>query len=303
MNMKKKILALCLSMGLFAGLPVMSMAEVNIVPQDLSAAPNIATTALQQLSWTPVNPSEKSVVDLAKNGQTLNFANISGPVAAYSVPANMGELTISLTSDINRNQVYSPNVLVFDQDMTPFAYFPSRYFTYQEASVMASDSLKGTIKLTPALGQKQLYILVFTTPDDLTKTTTQLDPAKAYAKGVGNAIPDIPDPIAKHVTQGSVKLEVASNSNSSVLIGALFGSPKVAPVTVGETLPSQALQPVSKPVKQAPILSGTEDYFNQGIKQSIDKGDVDGALKLLDEAERLGSKTARDTFIQKVKKQ
>ncbi len=301
--MKNKILALCLSMGLFAGLPVMSMAEVNIVPQDLSAAPNIATTALQQLSWTPVNPSEKSVVDLAKNGQTLNFANISGPVAAYSVPANMGELTISLTSDINRNQVYSPNVLVFDQDMTPFAYFPSRYFTYQEASVMASDSLKGTIKLTPALGQKQLYILVFTTPDDLTKTTTQLDPAKAYAKGVGNAIPDIPDPIAKHVTQGSVKLEVASNSNSSVLIGALFGSAKVAPVTVGETLPSQAPQPVSTPAKQAPILSGTEDYFNQGIKQSIDKGDIDGALKLLDEAERLGSKTARDTFIQKVKKQ
>ncbi len=301
--MKKKILALCLSMGLFAGLPVMSMAEVNIVPQDLSAAPNIATTALQQLSWTPVNPSEKSVIDLAKNGQTLNFANISGPVAAYSVPANMGELTISLTSDINRNQVYSPNVLVFDQDMTLFAYFPSRYFTYQEASVMASDSLKGTIKLTPALGQKQLYILVFTTPDDLTKTTTQLDPAKAYAKGVGNAIPDIPDPIAKHVTQGSVKLEVASNSNSSVLIGALFGSPKVAPVTVGETLPSQAPQPVSTSEKQAPILSGTEDYFNQGIKQSIGKGDIDGALKLLDEAERLGSKTARDTFIQNVKKQ
>ena len=31
-------------------------------------------------------------------------------------------------------------------------------------------------------------------------------------------------------------------------------------------------------------------------------GDVDKALKLLDEAERLGSKTARKTFIESVKR-
>ncbi|EKH6498570.1 MULTISPECIES: maltose operon protein MalM [Enterobacterales] len=299
--MKKKLLALCLSMGLLAGVPAISFAEVNIVPQDLSAAPNIATTALQQLSWIPVNPAEKSIIDLAQQGQSLNFANISGPVAAYSVPANMGELTINLNSEINRHQVYSPNVLVFDQNMTPFAYFPSQYFTYQEASVMEGDSLSGTIKLTPALGQKQLYLLVFTTPDDLKNTTTQIDPAKAYAKGVGNAVPDIPDPIAKHVTQGKLKLNVASNSNSSVLIGALFGSPKVAPVTVGDTA-STSVAVATPPVKQAEILSGTEDYFNQAIKKSIDNGDIDSALKLLDEAERLGSKSARKTFIENVKK-
>ena len=54
------------------------------------------------------------------------------------------------------------------------------------------------MRLTPALGQQKLYVLVFTTNNDLSRPPTLLDPAKAYAKGVGNAVPDIPDPIAPH---------------------------------------------------------------------------------------------------------
>ncbi|HBO23827.1 MAG TPA: maltose operon protein MalM [Providencia sp.] len=299
MYMKKKLLALCLSVGLLASIPAVSLADVNIVPQDLSSAPNIAASQLKQISWLPVNSTEKQTVVLDKNSQIVNFGDIQGPIAAFSVPANIGELTINLTSEITKNRVYSPNVLVFDQDMTPFAYFPSQYFEYQAPGIMVADSLRGTIKLTPALGQKQLYLLVFTKTSDLAKTTTQLDPAKAYAKGAGNAIPDIPDPIAKHVTDGKVTLEVASNSSSSVLVGALFGSPTVSPITVGDTV-SVNNAPIAQS-KPKPILAGTEDYFNQAITQAIGKGDIDGALKLLDEAERLGSTTARSTFVQKVK--
>ena len=53
--------------------------------------------------------------------------------------------------------------------------------------------------------------------------------------------------------------------------------------------------------KSAPVLNDTETYFNKAIKQAVDSGDVDKALKLLDEAERLGSTTARSTFISSVK--
>ncbi|MBD6302142.1 maltose operon protein MalM, partial [Salmonella enterica subsp. enterica serovar Enteritidis] len=45
----------------------------------------------------------------------------------------------------------------------------------------------------------------------------------------------------------------------------------------------------------------TESYFNKAIKDAVAKGDVDKALKLLDEAERLGSTSARSTFISSVK--
>ncbi|MDM3322153.1 maltose operon protein MalM [Citrobacter sp. Cb080] len=312
MKMKKSLVALCLSAGLFASAPGISLADVNIVPQNTTAAPSIPTAALQQLTWTPVDQSKTQSSPLATAGQRLDVAGITGLVAAYSVPANIGELTLTLSSEVNKQtSVFAPNVLILDQNMTPSAFFPSSYFTYQEPGVMSADRLEGVMRLTPALGQQKLYVLVFTTDKDLQQTTTLLDPAKAYAKGVGNAIPDIPDPIARHTTDGLLKLKVKTSSSSSVLVGPLFGSSGPGPVTVGNTAapavtyaaPAAAVAaPAPQPVKKSePMLNDTESYFNQGIKDAVAKGDVDKALKLLDEAERLGSKSARSTFISSVK--
>ena len=312
MKMKKSLVALCLSAGLFASVPGISLADVNIVPQNTTAAPAIPTAALQQLTWTPVDQSKTQSTQLASAGQRLDVAGITGPVAAWSVPANIGELTLTLTSEVNKQtSVFAPNVLILDQNMTPSAFFPSSYFTYQEPGVMSADRLEGVMRLTPALGQQKLYVLVFTTDKDLQQTTTLLDPAKAYAKGVGNAVPDIPDPIARHTTDGLLKLKVKTSSSSSVLVGPLFGSSGPGPVTVGNTAapavtyaaPAAAVAaPAPQPVKKSePMLNDTESYFNQAIKDAVAKGDVDKALKLLDEAERLGSKSARSTFISSVK--
>ncbi|MFH2734737.1 maltose operon protein MalM [Citrobacter koseri] len=310
MKMKKSLVALCLSAGLLASAPGISLADVNYVPQNTSAAPAIPTAALQQLTWTPVDQSSTQSTQLSTDGQRLDVAGITGPVAAYSVPANIGELTLTLSSEVNKQtSVFAPNVLILDQNLTPSAYFPSSYFTYQAPGVMSADRLEGVMRLTPALGQQKLYVLVFTTNNDLQQTTTLLDPAKAYAKGVGNAVPDIPDPIARHTTDGLLKLKVKTNSSSSVLVGPLFGSSGPGPVTVGNTAaPATAYTapavaaPAPAPAKKSePMLNDTESYFNNAIKDAVAKGDVDKALKLLDEAERLGSTSARSTFISSVK--
>ena len=314
MKMKKSLVALCLSAGLLACVPAVSIADVNIVPQNTSAAPSIPTSALQQLIWTPVDQAKTQTTTLATGGQSLNIAGISGPVAAYSVPANIGELNLTLTSEVNKQtSVFAPNVLILDQNMVPSAFFPSSYFTYQEPGVMSADRLEGVMRLTPALGQQKIYVLVFTTPQDLQRTTTLVDPAKAYAKGTGNAVPDIPDPIARHVADGKVTLKVKNSTGSSVLVGPLFGSSGPAPVTVGNTAAptysapaAVAVAPVVAPppapaAKSEPMLNDTERYFNAAIKQAVEKGDIDKALKLLNEAERLGSTSARATFISSVK--
>ncbi|EHG7610984.1 TPA: maltose operon protein MalM [Citrobacter sedlakii] len=307
MKMKKSLVALCLSAGLLASAPGISLAEVNYVPQNTSAAPTIPTAALQQLTWTPADQSKTQSVQLSTGGQRLDVAGITGPIAAWSVPANIGELNITLSSEVNKQtSVFAPNVLILDQNMTPSAFFPSNYFTYQAPGVMSADRLEGVMRLTPALGQQKLYVLVFTTEKDLQQTTTLLDPAKAYAKGVGNAVPDIPDPVARHTTDGLLTLKVKTSSSSSVLVGPLFGSSGPGPVTVGNTAapaPAYAAPaPTPAPVKKSePMLNDTESYFNKAIKDAVAKGDVDKALKLLDEAERLGSTSARSTFISSVK--
>lgn len=311
MKMKKSLVALCLSAGLMASVPGISLADVNYVPQNTSAAPTIPTAALQQLTWTPVDQSKVQSTQISTGGQSLNVPGITGNVVAYCVPANIGELTLTLTSEVSKQtSVFAPNVLILDQNMTPSAYFPSSYFTYQAPGVISADRLEGVMRLTPALGQQKLYVLVFTTEKDLQQTTTLLDPAKAYAKGTGNAVPDIPDPVAKHTTDGLVKLKVKTNTSSSVLVGPLFGSSGPAPVTVGNTAAPVASAPAAAPVvapvaapaaKTEPMLDDTESYFNNGIKQAVAKGDIDKALKLMNEAERLGSKSARSTFIGAVK--
>ncbi|EMX9181977.1 maltose operon protein MalM [Citrobacter sedlakii] len=311
MKMKKSLVALCLSAGLLASAPGISLAEVNYVPQNTSAAPTIPTAALQQLTWTLADQSKTQSVQLSTGGQRLDVAGITGPVAAWSVPANIGELNITLSSEVNKQtSVFAPNVLILDQNMTPSAFFPSSYFTYQAPGVMSADRLEGVMRLTPALGQQKLYVLVFTTEKDLQQTTTLLDPAKAYAKGVGNAVPDIPDPVARHTTDGLLTLKVKTSSSSSVLVGPLFGSSGPGPVTVGNTAapaptyaaPVAAPTATPAPVKKSePMLNDTESYFNKAIKDAVAKGDVDKALKLLDEAERLGSTSARSTFISSVK--
>lgn len=296
--MRKNLLSLCLSLSLLAAVP----AGVYAAQQDASTAPAIASQTLHTLSWTPLVPPVTQDVTLGTASATINQGDIQGAVAAFALPADRGSLEITLSSIATGKTVYAPNVLVLDEQMRPAAFYPSSYFPYQQPGIVSSDRLEGTLKLTPALGQKHIYLLVYTTRQNLAETTQMVNPAKAYAAGVGNAVPDIPDPIARHTTTGLLSLKVSAEQKSgNVMIGQVFPSsaPAAAPVVVGSTAPAAA-PAVTKP--DAPMLDDSERYFNDAISKAVKAGDVDKALKLLDEAERLGSKTARKTFIDSVKR-
>lgn len=319
--MKKNLLSLCLSL-IFCTVTSLQ-AETLSVSGTVTTTPSVTKAALQSLSWLPVVPPVTQKYRLDSRSPHLAQGDIQGPVAAFALPADQGALEITLSSLVKDNAVFVPNVLVLDEQLRPAAFYPSRYFPYQSVGVISSDRLEGQLKLTPALGQKQIYLLVYTTAEDLATTTTLLAPAKAYAQGVGNAVPDIPDPVARHSTTGELTLNVSSEQNSSNVVIGLFQSSSPAPVVVGPTATpppatgttvsaSKAIPPstdssvvtgsstVAK-TRSEPLLSETDRYFNQAIKAAVNGGNIDKALKLLNEAERLGSATARDTFISSVK--
>lgn len=300
--MKKTLTALCLSAALLAGVTLPAVADINLVPQDLSTAPVVSPETLQRLNWQPADTSRAVTTLLSDSGTGNTLPGIRGPVAAYSLPASQGELTVTLSSEVADNRVFAPNVLVLDENLRPAAWFPSQFFAYQQPGVMSADRLEGVMKLTPVPGQQKIYLLVFTTDRDLTQTTTLVDPAKAYAKGTGHAVPDIPDPVATHSQSGRLKLKVSTSSASSILVGPLFGSSTPAPVMIGNTqAPAPAAVRPASAVKPVPLENDTESYFNQNIRQAVSQGNIDKALKLLNEAERLGSTSARQTFISSVK--
>lgn len=302
--MKKNLLSLCLALALGGTAPLAVQAASTISPANVSIAPTISTTTLQQLPWQPLVPPTTQDIQLSATSPHISQGDIGGAVAAFALPADRGSLEITLSSLVENNQLFAPSVLVLDEQMRPAAYYPSSYFTYEKAGIMVNDRLQGVMKLTPALGQKHIYLLVYTTRDDLAKTTQLLDPAKAYAMGVGNAVPDIPDPIAKHAPTGNLRIKVTSEqSMGNIMIGLIQSAPVSAPVVVGSSAqPTAMAAPQAEPAKAAaPMLSETENYFNQAIKDAVKTGDVDKALKLLNEAEYLGSTSARKTFIGSVK--
>ncbi|WP_145561848.1 maltose operon protein MalM [Yersinia aldovae] len=301
--MKKNLLSLCLALAMGVIAPLAVQAESTISPANVSIAPTISTATLQHVPWQPLVPPATQDIKLTSASPQISQGNITGAVAAFALPADRGSMEITLSSLVTDNQLYSPSVLVLDEQMRPAAYYPSSYFTYEKAGIMTSDRLQGVMKLTPALGQKQIYLLVYTTRDDLVRTTKLLDPAKAYAMGVGNAVPDIPDPMAKHTPTGNLKIKAtAEQGMGNVMIGLIQSAPNPTPVVVGNTPQPAAVAAAPQPTKVAePMLSETENYFNQAIKDAVKAGDVDKALKLLNEAEHLGSTSARKTFISSVK--
>ncbi|MBD2781698.1 maltose operon protein MalM [Xenorhabdus szentirmaii] len=340
--MKIKLLSLCLSALLCNMLPAVSYATSenllpdtipsvvsndvvpkDIVPKDIApnaVAPDLSQSALQTLQWQPINTHATQTVVLNSTSQKLNNGDIHGAVAAFTLPANQGSLEITLNSMIKDKQVYAPNVLVLDEQLRPAAFYPSHYFRYQQPGIMSTDRIEGVLKLTPALGQQKIYLLVYTTDADLQASTKMVNPAKAYAQGVGNAVPNIPDPIARHTETGTLTLKVKSERDAgNVLIGQIFSTPAQSsatvqqPVTVGSTIDSRPAAsilptkttpktpPQPTTVAKKPVLNDTEQYFNDAIKKAIRNGDIDKALKLLDEAEHLGSPTARETFIKMIK--
>ena len=285
--MKHTALALCLSL---------TLTSISAFATDSSAAPSLTTAQLQTIHWQPTTIGATQEFDLTSAGQTATFTDASGKVLALQLPADHGALTIRVRSLIEGKQVFAPNVLVLDQQQRPAAFYPSNQFSYQPASLLTGDRLESTLKLSPAPGQKNIYLLVYTTPRDLQQQTVLQGASKAYAKATGNQPPDIPDPVAQHTNSGQLSLKIsAERTNDTISIGNNDTTAIATPLTAAST-PATA----EKTATTVALLPATENYFNQQIRQALKADDLSQALTLLQEAERLGSSSARTTFMDNV---
>ena len=285
--MKHTALALCLSL---------TLTSLSAFATDSSAAPALTTAQLQTIHWQPTTIGQTQEFDLTSGGQTATFTDASGKVLALRLPADHGALTIRVRSLIEGKQVFAPNVLVLDQQQRPAAFYPSSQFNYQPASLLTGDRLESTLKLSPAPGQKSIYLLVYTTPRDLQQQTVLQGALKAYAKATGNQPPDIPDPVAHHANSGQLSLKIsAEHTNDTISIGNNDTTAIATPLTDAGT-PAVT----EKATTSAALLPATENYFNQQIRQALKAGDLSQALTLLQEAEHLGSNSARVTFMDNV---
>ena len=130
--------------------------------------------------------------------------------AAYRLPANTGNLAITLASQVSKT-VLVPKVIMLDAQFKVTRVLGESVFTYQPAHLLDNDRIEGKVfvdRSMPGNPATETYMVIYAPADELSGSTTILHPAKAFARANGTVEPDIKDPVIPHSPWGLLQLEV-----------------------------------------------------------------------------------------------
>lgn len=237
--------------------------------------------------------------------------------AAYRLPANTGNLAITLASQVSKT-VLIPKVVMLDAQFKVTRVLGESVFSYQPAHLLDNDRIEGKVfvdRSMPGNPATETYMVVYAPADELAGSTTILHPAKAFARANGTVEPDIPDPVIPHSPWGLVQIKVVDMAKGQG-IEAVFKpeySDKVAmsqakPAATAAAATTATAVATTAAVAAAPsqpapaMLTETEAFYNSQIEKAVKAGDIDKAMQLVNEAERAGSTKAKSVFIDAVKR-
>ncbi len=279
--------------------------------------------SLAELDFISLGSDFDDVEVIDARRQVFGFKTGKSFVLAYRLP--IGDYSVRVTSLAKNNEIFLPNVLVLDENYQVLQVYPAAKFKYYESSMTQPDRLEGLIPILKSAGAR--FMVFMTTNADLGKTTIFTHPERIRARTQSLADPGVADIEGTHSPMGSLLLKI--EGASAVLedgdfvdrwTKSLFGSDEqpVKSKPDSETVVQIASEvPDSSSVKSptvakstskavasatATMLPESEAFYNQLIEKSVGEGEIDKALKMVEEAERAGSTTARQTFIDAVKK-
>ena len=163
----------------------------------------------------------------------------------------------------------------------------------------------------PGNPASETYMIVYAPADQLSGSTTILHPSKAFARANGTVEPDIKDPVIPHSPWGLVQIKVKDMAQGSGLeavfkpeyadkVAMSQGQQVAAIATTAAVTTTATTAVVAKPAPA--MLSETEAFYQSQIEKAVKAGDIDKAMKLVNEAERAGSTKAKSVFIDAVKR-
>lgn len=299
-------------------LTALLLANMFVVSPSSATTPlHINSAELSRLTWQDIAFSQTVKTTLSeqqKQAFTQSFAGVESPIAAYRIPANQGSLEIEIISPIEEKSVFVPSAVVLDGQFNVAAVYPSSEFKFYEERGLQPNRFAAELNLTPTANQNYIYLLIYTTQQDLNKTTMVPHPAKTYAKATGKQPPALSDIEVKHSRNGQLSVKV-SNSDGTRFIGIptnVFSSDKSAKTNTAVAL-AESNGITSKPVQttqqkvvnnakavEIPVDKDTEAYFNQAVTKALKANDINKAMNLVNEAEKLGLTAPRQIFLQQV---
>jgi len=307
---------------------------------DALSQANSCCANVANFPYTAIPADFDDLVVIDGSSPAYQFADGKSFFAAFQLPQNSGDLRISVAAQIDQT-VFNPKIVMLDAQFRVTRVIDDSIFHYEPQKLIDGDRIEGVFSVDRTYAgnpNNETYMVLYTPEDQLAALTKTIHPSKLMAKSMAVVDPGMPDPEIPHSPWGLVKItledvsretglanifkptygpqDTAYRPQSAQAIAAAAAPNKlqvVAPVVAttvvaASTTASNAVvapnaqvtvQPVAN--SSATMLAETEQMYNQMILQAVQAGDIGKAMTLAAEAERAGSHSAKNTFIQAVK--
>ncbi|MFV0447859.1 MAG: MalM family protein [Vibrio sp.] len=239
-------------------------------------------TSIAQLEAISVKLPSTTKVSLTSQSQYLSNDRVNSPVAVFEIPADRGELTLSITSEINES-VFYPNALIVNKTGEIIESYDESYFEYRKPRLNLGNRLVADVEFYPPQGYKNLYLIVYTKDEYLNGITSVAHPGRIDAEARGNYMPELKDIPIPHALTGVIELEISGPR----FLSFMRSSEK-------ESTTTEDARNAKTP------LPDTQTYYHTSIQKAVEVGDIPKALSLLDEAKALGVEGAQEVFVKAV---
>ncbi|WPC06854.1 MalM family protein [Pseudomonas benzenivorans] len=257
----------------------------------LAAAP-LCCNSLGELPYTPIGPDFSASVQIDRHAPAFAFASGKSFFRAFALPLNSRSFEIRLYSQAG-DTVLAPNVMLLDSQFRVTRLLGADDFDYVAAQGLKGDSLDARLRVDRLYLDNpgnESYLILYTSDAQMAGATVMQHPAKAYAKARGNQTPNIPDPVAQHAPEGIIKLVLIEDQAGGQLANS-YVPPRSIGKEMGNSLPS-----VPAPV----VLPETQAYYRQAIDAALASQDLERALRLADEAARVGDASVKAYLLERI---
>jgi len=257
----------------------------------LAATPNCCS-ALDQLPFQPLDAGFAGDVLIDTQAPAYTFETGKSFFRAFTLPAGGPSFEIRLYSQAG-SSVLAPNAMLLDSRMRPTRLLDADDFAYVPPTGLKGDSLDTRIRIDrsqPEHPGNERYLILYTSDAQMAGQTVLQHPAKAYAKALGNEPPSIPDPVARHSPVGVIRLVMISDRDANAPAKGY-----VPGYSIGHEM-GNSLASAPAPA----VLPETSTYYRQAIDAALAQKDVERALRLADEAARVGDSSAKGYLLERI---
>lgn len=274
----------------------------NKAPQPLSISSSAAKQALAQapsccpsvrdFQFTPIPANFSGNVIIDRTAPAFEFDSGKSFFRAFALPQTSRSFEIRLYSQAG-DTVLAPNAMLLNGNLQITRLLGKDDFTFVPAQGLKGDSMDARLRVDRLYldnAGNETYLVLYTSDEQMAGSTTIEHPAKAYARARGTEPPNIADPVAQHAAEGIIKMVIIEDQAAGQLANT-YVPPRSIGQEMGNTVPA---------IPAPPVQPETKAFYRQAIDAALANRDLEKALRLADEAARVGDESAKTYLLEKV---